>query len=295
MSATIDPAKERAWNPRVAVPDFQRQLEAQAAHSARTRAALAAQLDVRYGAGPLQTLDLFFPQGGPQSGNLAGRGKRRATGRPVAAFLHGGYWRALDKSAYSYFAEPIVAAGGIAAVVNYDLCPAVTIDDIVKETVEAFAWLSAEAEAFGGDPERICGAGHSAGAHLLAMALIHDWEADDLPPDIVKAACLVSGVYDIAVVMDTSVNADVRLDAVRARRNSPLLLPPPGEGDLLIVAGERETPEFIAQSAAYAEHVADGGAEADFTTVAGEDHFSICHRFADADHLLTQFLLDQFG
>ena len=196
-------ALEREYNPRLAAPDFQAYLDAQASRAAATRDALAGSLDVSYGDGPLQTLDIF-PAKTPNA--------------PVHAFIHGGYWRGLDKNFYSYIAEPLVAAGATVAMVNYDLAPGQTISGIVSQIAEAVRWLHANARQVGGNPDRLYLSGHSAGAHLAAMMLARDWAAEGRPADIVKGVVAVSGVYELEPVTMLKVNAEIGLTPEEAGR-----------------------------------------------------------------------------
>ncbi len=148
---------ERGYNLRAAVPEHPQWFEHYAATSAEARARFAPRLDLRYGPGPKETLDLFVPA-------------RPARGTLV--FLHGGYWRALDKSDFSYVAPPFLAHDLAVAVVNYDLCPDVTVATIVDECRRALAWLVREGAALGAPADRIVIAGHSAGGHLTAMMFV---------------------------------------------------------------------------------------------------------------------------
>jgi carboxylesterase type B len=111
-------------------------------------------------------------------------------------FLHGGYWRALDKSDHSFVAPSLTQQGITVVVPNYALCPAVTIPEIVMQMVKALAWVWRHIDSWGGDASRIHVAGHSAGGHLAAMMLACDWRAyaPDLPPDLVKSVLSVSGL-----------------------------------------------------------------------------------------------------
>ena len=126
------------------------------ASSAAARARLEARLDLAYGAGPTETLDLFLPP---------------RPGAPVLVYIHGGYWRALDKRDQSFVAAPFVDAGAMVVLPNYALCPAVTIEAIALQLVAAVAWVHRHAGEHGGDPARIVVAGHSAGGHLAALLL----------------------------------------------------------------------------------------------------------------------------
>src|SRR5664279_769367 len=167
MTASEGAFAEREYNLRAAFPDHAEWFARWAADSARARASLRVERDVRYGAGPKQTVDLF-PAEKPRGALL---------------FIHGGYWRALDKDDHSFIAPPFVAEGVGVAVVNYDLCPAVRIADIVEECREAVAWLTREGESHGVPARRLIVAGHSAGGHLTAMMFATDWKARGSPAE----------------------------------------------------------------------------------------------------------------
>ena len=164
---------ELEFNPRATARNIDERLAASAAASAETRARLDCVLDVRYGPGEKETLDIF-PAASP--------------GAPVQLFIHGGYWRAMDKSDYSFIADVFQPAGATTVVINYDLCPAVTLDTIVEQSNRSIAWTWRNIADHGGDPDRLYVSGNSAGGHLTAMALAHDWTADGLPADVIKGA-----------------------------------------------------------------------------------------------------------
>ncbi|HZD25465.1 MAG TPA: alpha/beta hydrolase, partial [Alphaproteobacteria bacterium] len=99
---------ERHFNPRVAVPEAAELLERYAARAAAARQALPGTYDMRYGSGEKQTFDLHPPA-------------RPADGKPLLVFIHGGYWRALDKSDHSFVVPVFTAAGATVVNLNYDL------------------------------------------------------------------------------------------------------------------------------------------------------------------------------
>ena len=140
-----------------------------AAASALARERMTCVLDEVYGSEPGETLDVF---------------PARSDGAPVLVFVHGGWWRALDKSDHSVVAPAFVQAGAMVVVPNYALCPAVSIEQIALQTTRALAWAWRNAPRYGGSRSRIVVAGHSAGGHLAAMLLACRWKmvADDLPP-----------------------------------------------------------------------------------------------------------------
>lgn len=268
---------ESQMNPRVAVPDFQVYLDNAATRSLAVRRSLPCVLDVRYGDGPLQTLDVF-----PADGKDL----------PVHVFIHGGFWRGLDKDIYSEIAQPIVASGAIAILVNYDLCPAVTLDEIVRQILACVAWVYQQAPRYGGDPDRISLSGHSAGAHLAAMTLCHDWVADGLPMDLIKAVVLVSGVYDLALVPGLSVNQEIQLSQDMAHRNSVMSAQPRVRCHALVTAGAEEPQLWLQQSSDYAQWLTRAGLVTRYLELANEHHFSITDRLAQADHPLTRAMLN---
>ena len=223
------------YNNRARIPEHLEILREWADRSAETRAGLPCALDLAYGSDPSERLDVFAP---------------RARGAPVLVYLHGGYWRALDKRDQSFVAAPFVAAGAMVVLPNYALCPAVRIEDIALQLVQALAWVWRHAAEHGGDPARIVVAGHSAGGHLAALLLACDWGAvaPDLPADLVKGALSVSGVFDLEPLRHAPFLApDLHLDAASARRLSPAAMPAPN-GPLLALVGGDESEEFLRQN-----------------------------------------------
>ena len=231
---------DRQYNNRALVPDFAEHLTRWAADSERARQ-LPCVLDLAYGSGPKETLDIFPAAGAPT-----------AAGAPVLVFLHGGYWRGLDKADHSFVAPPFTQAGTCVVVPNYALCPAVTVPQIVLQMVRALAWTWRHVAEHGGDPKRITVAGHSAGGHLAAMLLACEWQrwAPDLPPRLVRNALSISGLFELDSIRRTPhLQADLRLTPGQARKASPAWLPSPGvargRGQLYTVAGGEESPAFL--------------------------------------------------
>ncbi len=231
MSALPAEFVEREYNLRAAFPDHPQWFARWAADSEAARARLQGSLNLRYGSGPRQTIDLF-PAEHPRAAFL---------------FIHGGYWRALDKRDHAFVAPPLVAQGIGVAVINYDLCPDVSIARIVDECREGVAWLRREGTRHGVPAERLVVAGHSAGGHLAAMLVATDGSARGSPPGLLGAVA-ISGVFDLEPLVQVSFNADLKLDPVRARAVSPIHLRPRSPVPVLVAAGADETSEFIRQS-----------------------------------------------
>lgn len=271
---------ERGYNNRAAVPDHPRWFAQYAQWSAAAFDRYRPARNVRYGPGPKEVLDVFAPAGKP---------------RGTLVFLHGGYWRALDKDDFAFVAAPFVAAGIAVANVNYDLCPDVSIAAIVDECRRAVAWVARDGAAHGAAPDDVVVAGHSAGGHLAAMMLATDWAAHGFARAPLRAAVTLSGVHDLAPLVHFSFNADFKLDDAEAARLSPVRHPVRAAVPLLIACGADETSEFLRQSQLlWDAWPAVRRPEAGPLVVPGTDHFSVVAGYADPDSALTRETLGLF-
>lgn len=270
-----DPAwLDRMYNNRARVPEHPAYFARWAAASARVRAVQPDAIDLRYGDGVNETLDVF---------------PAAKVGAPVLLFIHGGYWRALDKSDHSFLAPAFTDRGVCVVVPNYALCPGtaaqpVTIPGIALQMVKALDWTARHIQSHGGDPHRITVAGHSAGGHLAAMLL-------SLPQGAARNALSISGLYDLRPLMRTpSLQDALRLTPEDARRASPALWPAPKKGTLYSVVGGNESEEFLRHNALIRQ--AWGARSVPVCEVLqGLDHFSIVDALADPAHPLHRYAL----
>ena len=272
---------EAQYNNRARIPEHPQLFAQWRERSAQARARRACTLDVPYGPGPNETLDVF-PAARP--------------GAPVLVFIHGGYWRSLDKSDHSFVADAFADAGAMVVVPNHALCPAVTIGQIALQMVAALAWVHRHATAFGGDARRLVVAGHSAGGHLAAMLLCCDWPsvAPDLPAGLVDRALAVSGVFDLEPLRHTPfLREDLRLSAASARRLSPVHFPPP-RGRLVATVGALESEEFLRQSRAL-QSAWGPRAVPVCKSIAGANHLSVLHDLAGPQGHSHRLGLDLLG
>ena len=138
-------------------------------------------------------------------------GKKTLKNACVHIFIHGGYWRALDKSDHSQLANPFVENNILYFSINHDLCPAVTLSEIIQQVISAIIWIYNNCKNYGCDKNKITISGHSAGAHLCAMLLGNSWKDDSLPKDVIKGAALISGIYQPEIVLKLSVNQEIKL------------------------------------------------------------------------------------
>jgi arylformamidase len=215
---------------------------------------------------------------------------------PVLIYVHGGFWCLRTSREFGFVARGPVSKGVATVIVNYDLCPRVTIDEIVRQTRATVAWVYENAHSFGGDAGRIHVAGHSAGGHLVAMLLATDWEGEyGLPDDVVKSAAAISGLYDLAPFPYTFLQPQIQLGWDQVLRNSPILHIPEAAPPLLVVYGEDETAEFKRQSEAYLGAWRANGLGGERLLLAGKNHYDAIDGFLDAGSPLCSAVLGQMG
>ncbi|UCH75058.1 MAG: alpha/beta hydrolase [Rhodospirillales bacterium] len=279
----IDPELERQYNNRANVPEHPELIAEWAEKSVAWEAeAVHKALDLAYGDSDSEMLDLFLAD---------------AEGAPVHMYIHGGYWQANTRKSSSFVARPLVAAGAHVAVVEYGLCPAVTIDEIGRQIRAALAWLWREAERFGGNPDNLTVSGHSCGGQLVGMAMATDWDgfAEGLPADLVKGGVSISGLFDLIPLVDTTINEKVGMDTETARRNSPLFLDPAAAAPLALFWGGDETDAFRRQSKAMAEIWGARGVPALAEAIPGTNHFTVLTGMDEQSHPATRAILRQMG
>lgn len=259
MSADID--YEVEYNNRARIPEHPALFAGWARDAAAYRGGHAPRV-IAYGAGPRNQIDFF-----------AGEGSS-----PIVVFIHGGYWQAFDASFFSHLAAGLNAHGIGVAIPSYDLCPDITLEEIIGQMRHATREL-----ALIGQP--LVMSGHSAGGHLAACLLATDWPAFDasLPPDLVRAAYSISGLFDLGPLVETSINKALRLDAASARAASPLYWKPPTHGSLDAVVGETESAEYFRQSQSIVDAWGAVGLPTRFATVPGANHITAIAPLADPD------------
>jgi arylformamidase len=214
----------------------------------------------------------------------------------VLVFIHGGYWRSLDKADHSFIAPAFVEAGATVVVPNYALCPAVTIETIALQMTHALAWVWRNPGVHTGDPNRIAVAGHSAGGHLAAMMLCCRWKdvGDDLPPRLVSGALSISGLYDLEPIRNTPfLQNDLKLTPQAVKRLSPAFFPRP-RGTLYTVAGLNESDEFLRQNQLIRDQWGPTSVPV-CETVPGRNHLDVLHDLADPQGRLHDLALRLLG
>jgi arylformamidase len=270
---TID--YEVEYNNRRRVPQFAEILADWQRRSEVTRTRMAGARDVTYGADPRQAYDLFEPAAG---GHRA----------PLAVFIHGGYWRSLDRKEFAFVAEGLLAHGIAVAIPSYRLCPAVKVADIIADLR---AFLVALYKATG---RRAAITGHSAGGHLTAALMATDWrEYDGVPADLARFGYAISGVFDLAPLVTTSINDALHETAETTPAVSPICWPvPPKDRWLTAAVGGDESGEFIRQSVDMAAAWSAAGIAAEAVIVPRTNHFTVLEDLARADSAMVQRIAD---
>lgn len=269
---------EYQYNPRVSVPEYPRLAKVRSEQARKVRDSAKSWLNVPYGSSPRETLDIYAAD---------------RAGGPVLIYIHGGYWRSGSKEDNCNFVPVFTQRGATVVLVEYDLCPQVTVSDIVRETRSAIAWVYRHVIRYGGDPSRLYLSGHSAGGHLTAMALAYEWEKEGLPKDLIKGAVATSGVYDLDMVRRISVQEQVRLTSEQAGENSPFIHPPLPICPVIVAVGGAEPKGWQQMSEDFFKLCEERGMACEYLIVPGANHYTMSEHLTDPDSPLTRAMLRQ--
>uniref|UniRef100_A0A671FKX4 Kynurenine formamidase n=2 Tax=Rhinolophus ferrumequinum TaxID=59479 RepID=A0A671FKX4_RHIFE len=246
----------------------------------KARATRRSLLNVPYGDGDAEKLDIYFPE-------------KMSEALPFCMFLHGGYWQSGSKDASAFMVNPLTAQGVTVVVVGYAIAPKGTLDQMVDQVARSIVFVQKQYPR----NEGIYLCGHSAGAHLAAMMLLANWTKHEVTPNL-KGFFLVSGIYDLEPIMHTSVNDPLLLTLEDAQRNSPQRLLEAGLAQpvdptchILVTVGHHDSPEFHRQSREFYQTLCRAGWKASFKEVPDVDHFEIIWKLTQPDYVLNQMIL----
>lgn len=229
--------------------------------------------------GPMQSnsVDLILPENTPKDKPV-----------PLLVFLHGGYWQELSKKESLFAAKDILSEGIAFAAVDYTLCPHVTIREIVDECIRALRYLKSIGSKYNFDPNKIVLAGSSAGAHLASMCVLEAMKAKDNSSLRIASTILVSGVYELEPIIQTSINDAIKMDRAVANSMSPMLKDLENFPDTLIVWGENETAEFKGQSSKFSKKLVEYGIRVKAFEVPSRNHFDVILDLTKRDTVLGE-------
>ncbi|XP_025114029.1 kynurenine formamidase-like isoform X2 [Pomacea canaliculata] len=245
---------------------------------------LAVESGISYGNSEKQKLDIYTQK------NTSGAKK----GVPFFVYIHGGYWqeKVMCRENSSFMAVPLVSEGATVVAVGYELCPDVSMDEIVKEVKQAMYYILKLAKEQGCSGIYLCG--HSAGAHLAALMLMTSFsEYDAFDSDLIKGAILVSGIYDLRPLVKTSVNEALHLTEEDAWLFSPVhfmhdIKQHSSDRDILIAVGEYDPPEFRRQSGEFQKNLRDLGIRTRYLDIPDTDHFNVIEKLQQKSYILTK-------
>lgn len=210
-----------------------------------------------------------------------------ATTKAVVVYLHAGYWQSRDKSQFRFLAERLHPADMTLALVNYPLCPEVSVAHITRSLQEVIPAIQARLSHLPADtPWILCG--HSAGAHLAVETALSLQHANNKPN--IRGVLGIGGVYDLTPLVHTSLNIKLQLDEQSAMAASVTRRVQGHLPRAIFAVGGMETTAFHQQSVNIALAWQQAGNDARYLAVPGEDHFSILMR-----HEMTQWLLELAG
>lgn len=271
-------ALDKQYNNRAMVPNFAQIVEQWMQQSADTRKRATIHLDLPYGPHKRERLDIFPAE---------------SANAPVQVFFHGGYWKALEKEVFHFIANGFIDNGVTTALVNYPLVPQVTMDDLVNACQRAVTWIYHNIANYNGDPDKIYTSGHSAGGHIVAMLTATNWSIFDVPQNIIKGGCAISGLFNLLPIQLCYLNDELSMDKAAARRNSPVFLSPACSTPLIVTVGQRESDEYHAQTRELIDVWSAKGITFTHLPIPNANHFSILDSFVDNKAPLNQAILNQ--
>lgn len=263
---------ESQYNLRLGRPDYEQTVIPDwVERSEAARAKLNCTLDIRYGDGEKQKLDVF------SCGDASA---------PTLLYFHGGYWQRGDKSIYSFLAKPYTTNGVNVIVVGYDLCPSVALTQISQQARQAVVWVYNNANEYAINANNIAVMGHSAGGHITQMLMGTDWGAYDnaMSKDLIKAGIPISPLSLLEPVrLTVGLNSGIRMDMAEAESQSPMINHHPvSNAPQLVVVGGAETDEFHRQAQMYTDAFTTTQRKIEMFVVPGVDHFDELNILADS-------------
>lgn len=235
-----------------------------------------APLNLSYGDGPLERIDLFSV---------------REANAPLVVYVHGGAWRALSRMDSAFAAEAFVAAGVNFAALDFASIPDARLPDMVGQVQRGIGWLSRHGSALGCDVGRLVVAGHSSGAHLVAAALSVATDSQIAPGTVSGAVC-ASGAYDLEAPMLSARGAYLQLSSTEVDTFSPIRHLERIGCPMIVAYGDGETDEYCRHAKSLHAGLMEAGKTSQLIVAKGQNHFEFSRTLADQDGILFRATLD---
>ncbi len=269
------------YSPREAVPEHPVWKAHWSLFSEHARTKYKTVSRISYGSSPGQTVDIF---------------PAKKTNAPINIFIHGGFWRFLDSFDHSLIAPAIVDSGGACVLVNYDLCPQISLHQVIDQVRYALKWVYDNADLVNGDRDKIYISGHSAGGHLASMMCVSEHlETLGLPRNLIKGATIVSAMLDLEPILFIPGSEDLLIEKEDCKVLSPVHNPPDPSIELVIAVGGLETSEWIRQTEDMIAILKQQGSKFSFHKPEYDQHYSILFSMSNPCSPICQATLAQMN
>ena len=269
---------ERHYNPRVSVKNYKFYLNSSLKQAKVASKYMNNEKDIFYGDGKLQNLDVYY--------------KKNKILQPLHIFVHGGYWRALDKSYSSHMATPFYNNNIVFFNINYDLCPNVKLTDIKNQVIKAILWIYKNAKRYNADNKNITISGHSAGAHLVSLMLGVDWNCYNIPLNVFKGISLISGIFNTEIVLDLKVNNEIGLTKKEAVKNNSFYISPFLKPQVLLSYGSYEPKLWKAQTIEFNKFLKKNKISTYLIECKNQNHFTIIDYVSRGRSILSKKMVN---
>ena len=266
---------DQAYDQSVWVPQYKELQAHDETSSAAVRKAMPPRTE-RYGKGEVELVDIFAPPD--------------ARGVPVIVYFHGGEWLHNSRLTASFPAPTVVGRGAAYLAAGFSNIKQMRLPDMIEQCRSAVEWAVRNAASFGGDPDRVYVGGHSSGGHLASCVLITDWARRGLPPDAIKGALLMSGMYDLYPVTLSARGKYMQITPQEVAAASPMRHLDRVNCPVAVAWADLDSPEFKRQSTVFAEALQGMGRLASRTVVFAANHFQEPQRLAKPDSELSRAL-----
>lgn len=261
-SALSQIERDAAYNNRGAITTADDLIATRREVSRQVRDGFPCHPDVPYGQHPRERWDIF-PGSAPDA--------------PCLVFIHGGYWQGGDRTEYSACVRGALEKGWSAALCSYPLAPDASLTQIVDSVSRALAWFEDNRASYGAGGPLVL-SGWSAGAHLAAFFAGNQ---------AVRAVLCISGVFELAPIRDTFLNAKLGLTDQEIERFSPIRLAPIDK-PFIVAFGAEELPELQRQSRNFYKMRHDAGAPGKMLPISGANHLTVLEELFTAGGALTE-------